>query len=375
MSRLYVVTIVLLVTLTCGSWAAESGSNAIVALSPESQGQLVLAKVARRQLKGSIDATATIEADTNKVVHVTTRIPGRVEQVLAHLGEHVKVGQPLVILSSEQLGEAKTEYLSSRSLVEIAKQHRDREEGLYAQRIAPQKDALQAEADYDTALAHYRSARERLRLLIPPNEMEHLAWRDNGQPLSDFALTSSISGTVVKRDVTVGSMIDADAEPLTVIDLDSVWVVANIFEKDLTELRDGAEASITVDALPDRNFQGEVTYIADTVDAKTRTVETRIEVPNKNRLLKIGMFAHARIGSANGQREVLAVPSAAIFDIRGTKVVFIVRGDGRFEVRPVQVGEGGEEFSEIVSGVKAGEGVVARGGLVLKTLALAGSGN
>jgi cobalt-zinc-cadmium efflux system membrane fusion protein len=293
-----------------------------------------------------------------------------VVKVAVQLGERVKAGQTLVILSSEQLGGAKTEYLSSKSLLGIAKQHLDREETLYAQKISPQKDVLQARADYDTALAHYKTARERLRLLIPENDLAHVTWNENGTPLSEFALTSPLAGTVVKRDITVGSMIDASDEPLTVINLDPVWVVANVFEHDLAELHEGAEATITVGALPNRRFDGRVTYIADTVDPKTRTVQARVEVPNQDHLLKLGMFAHLRIASGQNGRDVVAVPATALFDVGNKKVVFVALGQGRYEPRQVEIGERGDQTVEIITGLKPGEEVVTRGGLLLKTLAL-----
>lgn len=351
--------------------AADSGaSDHILTLSADLQRQVAVQPAVREPLEGEIDATAMIEPDANAVAHITTRIPGRVVRLEVQLGEAVKAGQSLVILNSVQLGEAKTEYLNSQTLQQIAKQHLDREETLYVQKISPQKDVLQARADYNTALARYRTARETLRLLIPSSDIDRLSWSQSGSPLSEFALTTPIDGTVVKRDVTIGSIIDASHEPLTVIDLDQVWVVANVFEHDLAQLRAGSEALIMVDALPDQHFAGKVTYIADTVDPRTRAVQARIEVPNPHHLLKLGMFAHARIASTVGAREALGVPVDALFDVGGKKIVFVALGGGRYQPREVQAGRTGVDMVEVIAGVKAGDQVVTRGGLLLKALML-----
>jgi len=345
----------------------------ILQVAPDSELERVITVqlVERQPLRRAIAATAVIEPDANAVAHIATRISGRVVKVLAQLGQRVKTGEPLAILNSRQLGQAKTEYLKCRSLRDIARKHLEREELLYAKKIAPEKDVLAARAQYDTARAEYEAAWESLRLLIPPEQVAALGWKRKGPPLSEFALVSPIDGTVVKRDIAVGSMLDPNEEPITVINLDKVWVIAAVFERDLADLRPGASASIKVDALRDRSFGGKVTYISDTVDRKTRTVQARIEVANPDHLLKLGMFAHARIESAAALPDVLCVPEQAVFEVGGRKVVFVALGHGRFEPRVVQLGQAGIDVIQVEAGLKPGEQVVTRGGLVLKAMMLA----
>lgn len=349
---------------------AAQGGVLKVALDSDLQHQIVVRPAERQRLRGVIAATAIIEPDANAVAHITTRISGRVVKVIAQLGQQVKAGEPLAVLSSIQLGEAKTNYIKARSLQHIAKQHLDREEALYAKKISAQKDVLQARADYDTARAQYQAARETLKLLIPLEQLGRLDWNASGPPLSEFSLASPIDGTVTKREITVGSMVDSSDEPITVINLGRVWVIANVFEYDLATLRPGASAAIKLDALPDRKFDGEVTYISDSVDPKTRTVQARIVVPNPDRLLKLGMFAHARIESTLGSREVLGVPDEAVFEVGGKKIVFVALGGGRYQPRVVRIGAIGVDLVEVASGLNPGDQIVTRGGLVLKAMML-----
>ena len=363
----YLLAIVpLLATLSVHAQAAPQFLQ--ISAPSQARRQLVLTPVMRKAIAGQITATAIVEADAAAVAQVTSEIPARVVKLIAQLGQKVNRGEPLAIMSSIELGEAKTGYLKERSLESITSQHLRREQELYARKISPLKDLLEARAQHDSALAEYKAAREKLRLLIPANQMSDLQWSSNGQPLSEFPLISPIAGTLVRRELSIGSMIDRNSPaPLTIINLERVWVMANIFEHDLATLRTGDQVDVTADAYTDKVFSGQITYISDEVDRNTRTVRTRIEVANPKHLLKPGMFARASI-SAGDAREVLAAPESAIYQIDGHSAVFVAAGNNGFEVRPVRLGTRGKGTVEIVSGLKQGEVVVEKGGLALKSL-------
>ena len=341
-----------------------------VSVNSEAARHIAVAAVERKKIAGRISATATVEPDANAVAEISTRIPARVMRLIAEPGQSVTPGQPLALLSSVELGEAKTQYLKTRSLERIAAQNLRREEELYAKKITPMKDVLAARADHDTALAEYKAARETLSLLIAPDELKHLEWSHNSRPLSEFSLTSPIAGTLVRRNLTLGQAVDRDRPLMTVIDLDHMWVTTNVFEHDLGNLRVGAKALVRVDAYPGRLFEGHVFYIGDELDSRTRTVAARIEVPNPDHLLKSGMFAHADINDSNGGLQVLAVPLSAVYDVDSGKLAFVALGQDRFVARRLKLGVVGERDAEVISGLSEGEQVVVRGGLALKALLL-----
>lgn len=336
----------------------------------EAEHQIQVVSVSKKRLGDLISATATIEPDPREVARVTPRMRARVVRLIADPGQTVKPGEPLAILSSIELGQAKTEYLKARSLSEIAHQQLAREESLYQRKIASMKDVLEARAANDTALAQFQAARETLSLLIPPAEVTRVSWSGGAHSLSDFALTSPIAGTLVKRDLIMGQIVNGDAEVITVMNLDHVWVLANVFEHDLAGLSLGARAQIKVEAYPDQSFQGVVSYLSDTVNPATRTVQARIDVPNPSHRLKPGMFARAEIEAEAGRggREVLAAPASAIYEVNGAKAVFVQTEPHVFSLRPVVVGATGHKDVEIISGVRDGERVVTHGGLLLKAL-------
>jgi membrane fusion protein, heavy metal efflux system len=339
-----------------------------IAPSSTARRGIVVDSIKSKTLTKRILATAIIEPNASAVAQVTSEIPARVVKLIAPLGKYVMPGEPLVILSSVELGQAKTEYLKTRSMESITRKHLAREESLYARKITPMKDLLEARAQHDTALAEYQAARERLRLLIPARQIEKLQWSGNGQPLSEFPLTTPIAGTLIKRDLSVGAMIDRGGPPpITVVNLDKVWVIANIFERDLADVKTGDLVKVTADAYPDNVFSGEIVYIGDEVDRATRSVKARMEVPNPEHLLKPGMFAKVSI-AADHSREVVVAPESAIFEVNGQPVAFVPVGNDRFELRPLKLGNSGDGTVEIRSGLTPGDNVVAKGGLALKSL-------
>jgi len=371
MKRRTPLIIAAIIAVACSTAAAAQTAAPIsLQIPPSSQAgrDLVIAPVKHEAMQQRIVATAIVEPDAAAVADISSIIPARVTKLIVQPGQYVKAGDPLVILSSVELGETKTEYLKARSLEAISGQRLKREQDLYAKKITPMRDLLDARAQHDAALAEYEASREKLRLLITPADLSTVQWTANGHPLSEFPLVSPIAGTLVKRDLRIGGMVDRDGPaPLTVINLERVWVVANIFEHDLAGLRTGDLAEITVEAYPNRNFTGRITYIGDEVDRTTRAVRAKIEVPNPDHVLKPGMFARTTIdtGSARG---VIVAPETAIYEVDGKDVVFVPDGDGRFSVRPVTLGRRGNVTVEITAGLKQGDQVVAKGGLALKSL-------
>jgi cobalt-zinc-cadmium efflux system membrane fusion protein len=355
-----------------GAQPQSPGEEQVVVLDPSSlaASQIRLATVTRKPVLGEIDATASIEPDTAAVAEVTTRIPARVVKLIAEPGQTVAPGQPLAILSSIELGQAKTEFLKARALETIARQNLDREQSLYEKKISPLKDVLKARAEYDTAVANYRAARETLRLLVPSENPDRLTWSTANTSLSDFPLTSPIAGTLVRRNLTLGAAVSSGQSLMTVINLDEVWVITNIFESDLAAIRIGDKVSITVDAYPGHIFTGRLSYIGDEVDRRTRTVQARISVPNPEHLLKPGMFAHARIASAAAGRDTIVIPQSAVFSNQGSSIVFVQAGPNRYLARTVELGGRAGNEVEVRGGLNIGDRIVVQGGLPLKALLL-----
>jgi RND family efflux transporter MFP subunit len=174
-----------------------------------------------------------------------------------------------------------------------------------------------------------------------------------------------MAGTVVERNVAVGGQVSASQEQplLTIADLSTVWIVADVYEQDLPRVQKGDQADISVLALPDRRFVGTIDYVGSVVDLQTRTAQARIEFKNDDLALRPGMFARMDVhGKAEGVSEV---PSSAILARRDQYFVFVRQKDGTYLEREVHVGDQHGQHTTILSGLVPGEDVVTEGAILL----------
>lgn len=342
---------------------------------PEEALQIVPFKtvvVQRRGLEQTIQATAVIEPDETRLAHVSLRIPGRVIDVQAFLGDTVKAGHILAELDSLELGQAKAEYLKAQAGLEVAQANYTREERLFKQKISSEKEYLDARGEFLRADAQLKATREALRLLgLTDTEIKKLSWGGGKHPLSHFPLLAPFPGTVVEKHITLGEFLKPEDKPYTIADLSTLWIQLDIYEKNLGRIHPGVQARLAVDAYPEESFHGTVTYISDLLDEKTRTARARVEIPNPDRKLKPGMFATAIVSvPVPGATEVLAAPAAGIYQVRGKPTAFVQEDTRVFVPRELKLGRDSGAYQEIVAGLQEGERIVTEGGFYLKSTLL-----
>ncbi len=340
----------------------ESGSVKMTA-DVQKQNGVVVAAAKKQRLAGVINVTGKVEANADKIAHVSPRISGKIVAVRASLGYSVSAGQSLATLDSVELGEALGRYHQSKTKLALAQSNMDRIKSLVDKKIAARKDILQAETDYKTAQTELHTDEERLSLYGVA--AADLKGDNHKKPL--LPVRSPISGTITEKHAIVGELSDPSKSLYTVADLSSVWVLVDISEKDLAKVRKGQGAIVTVGAFPDKKLKGRITYIADLVDEATRTVKARIEVANPGRNLKPEMFATVELALAADAPPVLAVPEEALQDLDGKKVVFVAENETEFAARPVQSGRTAAGMVEIISGLKEGENYAIKGSFILKS--------
>ncbi|OGG55274.1 MAG: hypothetical protein A3F84_11110 [Candidatus Handelsmanbacteria bacterium RIFCSPLOWO2_12_FULL_64_10] len=332
--------------------------------------QIKTARAERRAVGAVIHATAVIKLNADRVAHVTPRIPGRVAQSFITLGQRVRKGERLMALDSVELGEAKSAFRKAKARLEVTKSGYERERRLYEDgRIVSEKEMLEARGAYLEAKAEFEAAEERLHLYgLSQEEIDRIGAGHDPQA-SLFPVVSPLSGTVIEKHLTLGEVVRPEEAVCTVADLSTLWIVLNVYEKDVARVRVGQEATVRVDAYPGRTFHGTLTYVGAALDEATRTAGARVEVDNASGELKPGMFAEATVieGDPATARQALVIPASALQRVGGAFVVFVREGETRFERRDVVAGEevGGEV--EVVSGLKEGEEVVAEGSFVLKS--------
>ncbi|MDG4591249.1 MAG: efflux RND transporter periplasmic adaptor subunit [Defluviicoccus sp.] len=316
----------------------EAAAQGFVKISPERVQMIGVQSEAasRRNLVRPLRAVGSVQFDERRTYVVSTRYEGWIEKLLVKTtGEKVRRGQPLMEIYSPDLVLAQQEYSLLRQSID---------ESGGGETAATSRRLLEG-------------AEQRLRYLdFPAAALEHL--RAGGAPRASVTMPSPVSGTVIDKP-SVQGMRFMPGEPLyRIVDMSTVWLIAEIFEQDLAGVRVGQSAAITVKAYPGRSFTGRVAFIYPVVGEQTRTARVRIEMANPDDLLKADMYASVEIASPVGPRDVLAIPESAVIDSGARQIVLIDHGDGRFEPRAVKLGDRAEGYVAVIDGVRADERVV-----------------
>jgi membrane fusion protein, heavy metal efflux system len=309
-----------------------------------------------------LSATGTIIYNENRTSFVGPRAEGRIVSIDTDLGRRVRAGDPLAGLESPELGEAEAAHEQARAELELARENYDRELSLFEDGISSRKDMSEARAEFRSKEAAFRAATARHRTLGASDHPE-----DNASLGGMYTLSAPISGTVVERDLVLGEIVGVEDDVFTIADLTKLWIVLDIYDRDLSRVRAGMAVDIATTAFQGETFSGTLTYVGQVVDPITRTVKARVEIDNPDRTLRPGMFATALIHGLDADA-ALAIPDEAIQELDEGTVVFVPVGSGRFEIRPIIVGSGvGNGLVTILDGLIEGEQVVAQGSFYLKS--------
>jgi membrane fusion protein, heavy metal efflux system len=342
-----------------------------VELTPEAArtAGIEVQQVAAAPLSELIEATAVLELNGDKVSRVGPRVTGRCATVNVSQGDRVRSGQVLAQIDSVEMDQAWTDYLKAKGQFDLATRSVNREETLYAKKVSPEKDLLKARQELGGAEADMRLAREKFRVLgVDPRRIEEDM---NGTTRSHrlIPVASPLSGVVMEKTVAQGETVGPDRTLFTVADLSTLWLMIDIYEQNLSRIRTGMQVKLSTAAYPGKEFKGKISYIADILDEKTRTVKARVTIDNKEGFLKPGMFATASIQSGKDSRtvEVIAVPEESLFLDGSERFVFLDLGNGGFLVKRVSAGRLLGSKIEIREGLKAGDRVVTKGVFALKS--------
>lgn len=293
-------------------------------------------RVEYKNVSNDIRATGSVEVDERRVAYVQTRYPGWIKQVFVSATyQYVKKGQPLFTIYSPELVASEQEYL-------LAKANMQRLSQSSVQSVASGADTL------------FRAAHERL-LQWNLNDADIARLESSGKPSSEFTFNSPVSGYVTERSALPNVYAQPDMRLYTIADLSSVWVEGQVFQEDAGRLKPNDPADITVDAYPNRTFRARVEQILPQIDPTTRTLRVRLDVANSNLLLKPGMFVNVRLRAPIGRQ--LFVPATAVLQSGAKQVVFLARGNGRFDPREVELGTHTEDGFSVVKGLQAGDQV------------------
>lgn len=317
--------------------------------------------VAAGSATGGTRAPGVVEANAYKQVVVTPLVSGRINRVSAQLGQSVKRGQTIAQIFSPDLAEAQTRYVTARAELGAHDQELARTEKLVTLGAASKQELERIHAEHTARRAEVQSLASRLQLLgLSRNTIDGLGPGKSVE--STTSVGAPIDGVVTKRHANVGANVDQATELFTIVDLSTVWVVVDIYEKDFAHVRVGNPATVTTGAYPDLTLAGRVSYIDPQIGADTRTAKVRIEVPNTGRQLRLGMFAEALLGGEGGPSTAM-IPRTAVQNVGDRTVVYLAAPEepGKFIEREVRLGDVSGPRIAVLSGLAASDIVVSEG--------------
>lgn len=317
----------------------EPGAANQIKISTEKVQKLgVRAELAQlRVLDKVVRASGRIEPDERRLYAIAPKFEGYVERLHVNVtGQPVGKGQPLFEVYSPELVSAQREYAIAAQGVESLK-----EAG------GPAQDGMRQLAESSLLrLKNWDISEEQVKALSK-----------SGETRRTLTFRSPVSGIVTEKKALQGMRFMPGEALYQIADLSHVWVIADVFEQDIGQVKTGAKARVKINAYPDKVFDGTITYVYPTLKAETRTIPVRVELANPGQLLKPAMFAQVELPvGAKGQ--VITVPNSAVIDSGTRRIVLVQVKEGRFEPREVKLGQRSDSYVEVIDGVKEGEPVV-----------------
>jgi cobalt-zinc-cadmium efflux system membrane fusion protein len=332
------------------------GNRIVVPPSSLLRSKLVVEDAATKEVARELVLPAVVEADPARTVNVMPPVTGVVVDLMAQLGGRVVKGEQLAVIDSSDLAQAISDEEKARSALKLTKQTLDRLLILEKTSAIAVKDREQAQSDYAQAQSELERTDARLRAIGAPMDQ-----KANSRLLS---VKSPVSGSVISLQVAPGAYLnDPTAAMMTIANLDTVWVTANVPEKDVSFIFTGQTVKVAFASYPDRVFNGKVLFISDVIEPDTRRNKVRIAFENADKALKPNMFANVTFVAPSVTR--IMVPNSALLMTNDRTSVFVEVASWAFERRDVEIAYQEGAAAAIKSGLEPGERVVVKGGVRL----------
>lgn len=350
-----------------------STADAEVLLAPGTLAKIGIktATVTATNTQTAIQIPGTVMPNAYGEVKVTPIASGIVTKTHVELGTAVRRGASLMTVFSAELAEAQTKYLSMAAMLQADHQKLERTRELVGIGAASRQQMEEITAAHESRATELEAARQRL-LLLGLDSTQVQALKSPSQVMSTVVVPAPIDGVITARAANLGQVVGMGQELAVVTDLSRVWVVGDLYEQDFRAVQVGSEATLTTSAYPGLTLRGRVSYIDPRVDPQARTAKLRVEVPNTDGRLRLGMYVTMSFVTRTGERR-LVVPRSAVQTLGDRQVVFIPVKDeeGKFIQRTVRLGESlGDSGHAVLSGLSPGDVVVTEGSFFLRAESL-----
>jgi membrane fusion protein, heavy metal efflux system len=344
---------------------AKSGSSDNAELFTIPQEQMAHVQVVTVQpstLPRSLRLTGAVAYNSFRTTPVITQVSGPVSRVVVVPGQKVKQGEPMLYVASPDYSQLRTNYLKAKDAYALAQKADARARDLFEHKAIAEQILEQAESAEVQAGGDLASAQAALKVMgiTDPDALV------KAPPSFEVPVRAPISGEVVEQDVSAGQLIQPGTTQCFMIsDTSTVWVLVNVYQKDLPYVRVGDTVAIQTDTYPE-TFHGKISYIAPSLDSNTRTLQARIETNNPGEKLKKDMYVSVTV-NAGAIANAIALPDAAVLrDTENQPFVYAAAASNQFGRRSVTLGESLNGKTEITSGLKAGDQVIGNGSLFLQ---------
>jgi len=309
-------------------------------------------------ITGTLQVAAHVETDAQRIARVGSPVAGRILQLLSFEGQYVKAGTVLATLHSTNLSDTQLALIKATSQQGLAAAAEKRAEQLVKADVIGKAELERRQAELLQASTEVESSRTQLRgLCMTASQIGHL---EATRKLSaDYPIVAPRGGTVLKREITIGQVVQPSDPAFTIADLSSVWIVANVPEEDAGQLKKNMEVEVRIPALPQEKLTGRLSFVSPIVDPATRTVEVHMDVANPAGLLKPDELAAMTLTGQTGNK--LTVPNEAVVRESNKDYVFVMSSPQHYKLREVTLGEEENDRRVVLGGVQQEEKIVIQG--------------
>jgi len=340
----------------------SSGNPELSTIPQEQMSHVQLLKVQPTTLARILRLTGAVTYNGFRTIPVITQVSGPVNRLAVVPGQHVHQGDPMLFVASPDYSQLRTNYLKARDAYALAQKAYARAKDLYEHKAVAEQVLEQAESAEVQAGGDLVAAQAALKVLgiTDPDALV------SSPPSFEVPVKAPIAGEVVEQDVAAGQLIQVGATQCFMIsDTSTVWVLVNVYQKDLPYVKVGDQVTIQTDSYPE-TFHGRISFVASALDPNTRTLQARIETSNPGEKLKKDMYVTATV-NAGKLSNAIALPDAAILrDNENQPFVYAATSANQFGRRPVTLGESLNGQTEITNGLKLGDQVIGDGSLFLQ---------
>lgn len=381
--KIFIIFCIALTLTGCGTKQDEQQQNKRLVLTEaqEKNAKIQTAPLSMMDIELQITIPAQFKARNQSIERIYSPIDGKITNVFVEPGAVLKIGQPIVQIKSDEISQIQLEFLEKildidantnelRAQYNLSLQNYNRERTLYNEKIS-------SRADYEAANAQLRKDKANLDALnIKRNSLINV-YRQRlavyGGSIDNVLKTRQIypyvtikatkNGVLLERKVNPGEIVEKNRELFNLADLKTIWLVGYAFEKDSPYLHLGEAVTGTIEERNGASINGVLSYVSPILDSTTKTLEVRADIPNKDFKIKPNMYAEMFVNT--GIAHVLAIPTDAVEKFGDYNFAYVKVAPHTYEERKVETGKKNDLYTEIISGVKAGEEVVTRGSFEL----------